>query len=144
MNINENLEELQKNQLVETLKKHSSSYAWEYTDIKGINPKYCMHHIYIEESVRPVRQRQRRMNPNLKEFFKAELQKLLNVNFIYPISYSQWVSPLIIVPNKNGKWRVCIDYKKLNKETLNIRGILRSKMGLLRKMYNQNKIYENQ
>ena len=46
------------------------------------------------------------------------MQKLLNVNFIYPISDSQWVSPLVIVPKKNGKWRVCIDYRELNKATL--------------------------
>jgi len=50
------------------------------------------------------------MNPNLREIVKEELQKLLKVNFIYPISDSQWVSPLVIVPKKNGKWRVCIDY----------------------------------
>jgi len=50
------------------------------------------------------------MNPNLREIMKEELQKLLNVNFNYPISDSQWVSSLVIVPKKNGKWRVCIDY----------------------------------
>ena len=43
---------------------------------------------------------------------------MLNVNFIYPISDSQWVSPLVIVPKKNGKWRVCIDYQELKKATL--------------------------
>jgi len=58
------------------------------------------------------------MNPNLKEKFKEELQKILNVNFIYPISDSQWVSPLVIVPKKNGKWIVCINYSELNKATL--------------------------
>ena len=58
------------------------------------------------------------MNPNLREIVKEELQKLLNVNFIYPILDSQWVSPLVIVPNKNGKWRVCIEYWELNKATL--------------------------
>ena len=46
------------------------------------------------------------------------MQKLLNVNFINPISDSQWVSPLVNVPKKNGKWRVCIDYRELNKATL--------------------------
>jgi len=40
------------------------------------------------------------------------------VNFIYLISNSQWVSYLVIVPKKNGKWRVCIDYRELNKATL--------------------------
>jgi hypothetical protein len=57
------------------------------------------------------------MNPNLKEIVKEELQKLLNVGFIYPISNSKWVSPLVIVPKKNGKWRFCVDYKALNKAT---------------------------
>jgi hypothetical protein len=42
----------------------------------------------------------------------------LDVNFIYPIYDSKWVSPLVIVPKKNGNWHLCIDYKELNKETL--------------------------
>jgi hypothetical protein len=57
------------------------------------------------------------MKPNLKEIVKEELQKLLNADFIYPISNSEWVSPLVIVPEKNGKWRVCVDYRALNKST---------------------------
>ena len=57
------------------------------------------------------------MNPNLREIVKEELQKLLNAGFIYPISDSEWVSPLVIVPKKNGKWVVCVDYRVLNKAT---------------------------
>eukprot|EP00253_Pinus_taeda_P036071 PITA_36071 len=86
--------------------------------MKGIDPKTCIHHIYIEENSRPIRQPQRRMNPDLREIVKEELQKLLNVSFSYPISDSRWVSPLVIVPKKNGKWSVCIDYRELNKATL--------------------------
>lgn len=86
--------------------------------MKGISPKTCIHQLYIQENCKPIRQPQRRMNPNLREIVKEELQKLLNVNFIYPISDSQWVSPLVIVPKNNGKWRVCIDYRELNKATL--------------------------
>jgi hypothetical protein len=57
------------------------------------------------------------MNPNLREILKEELQKLHNAGFIYPISDSEWVSPLVIVPKKNRKWRVCVDYRALNKAT---------------------------
>ena len=57
------------------------------------------------------------MNLAMKEIVKIELQKLLNVVFIYPISDSQWVSPLVVVPKKNGKWRICVDYRELNKAT---------------------------
>jgi len=118
LNINKNLEKLQQEELIKTLQKHSATFAWEYTDMKGINPKTCIHHIYIEENCRPIRQLQRRMNPNLRDIVKEELQKILNVNLIYPIADSQWVSPLVIMPKKNDKWRVCIDYRELNKATL--------------------------
>jgi len=57
------------------------------------------------------------MNPDLREILKEELQKLLNAGVIYPISDSEWVSPLVIVPKKNRKWRVCVDYRALNKST---------------------------
>ena len=118
LNINKNLEKLQQEELTKTLQKHFAAFAWECIDMKGIDPKTCIHHIYIEKNSKPINQPQRRMNPNLREIVKEKLQKLLNVNFIYPISNSQWVSPLVIVPKNNGKWRVCIDYQELNKATL--------------------------
>ena len=58
------------------------------------------------------------MNLALKDIVKDELQKLLDADFIYPISDSKWVSSLVIVPNKGGKWRICVDFWELNKETL--------------------------
>ena len=58
------------------------------------------------------------MNPALRDIVKEELQKLLDANFIYPISDNHWVSPLVIVPKKDGRWRIFIDYQKLNKSTL--------------------------
>lgn len=85
--------------------------------MKGIDPKLCMHHIYTEKDERPIRQPQRRLNPHLKDILKEELQKLLDVNFIYPISNSKWVSPLVVIPKKNGKWWICVEYIELNKGT---------------------------
>ena len=55
------------------------------------------------------------MNLALKDKVKEYLHKLLDVGFIYPISDSEWVSPLVLVPKKNGKWIICVDYQKLNK-----------------------------
>jgi hypothetical protein len=57
------------------------------------------------------------VNPALKDIIKEELQKLLPANLIYPILDSQWVSPLVIVPKKNGKWKICVDFRELNKAT---------------------------
>lgn len=38
----------------------------------------------------------------MQEVVKKEVLKLLGANIIYPISDSQWVSPIHIVPKKGG------------------------------------------
>jgi len=42
------------------------------------------------------------MNLALKNIFKEELQKLLDVGFIYPISDSEWVSLYCLCPRRTG------------------------------------------
>jgi hypothetical protein len=48
---------------------------------------------------------------------KEEIEKLLKIGFIYPVPYSEWVSPIVIVPKKNEKIRICQDFRKLNNAT---------------------------
>jgi hypothetical protein len=48
---------------------------------------------------------------------RKDLDKLLDVGFIYFIKTTQWLSPLVIVSKKNGKLRICVDYWKLNAQT---------------------------
>jgi len=74
-----------------------------------------MHHIYTEKDACPIRQPQWRLNLCLKDIVKGELQKLLDMNFTYPIFDSKRFSPLVLVPKKNEKWRIYADYRELNK-----------------------------
>ena len=90
----------------------------EYQDMYGIHPDTCTHHIYIKQGSHAIWQPQWRLNPTLHDVVKEELQKLLNVGFIYPISDSRWVSPLVVLPKKNGKWHIFVDYWALNKATM--------------------------
>lgn len=103
--------------LCSVLRKHLDAFSWDYKEIKGVHPSVYTHHIYIKEGYKHVHQPQRIMNPVLKEIVKKELQKILYAGFIYPISDREWVSPLVLVPKKNGKWRICVDYWALNKAT---------------------------
>ena len=45
---------------------------------------------------------------------KEEIDKLLECGFIYPVPYSEWVFPIVVVSKKNGKLRICQDFRKLN------------------------------
>ena len=94
-----------------------STFAWSYKDLKGIPLEVCQHHIILEEGAKPIRQCQRRLNPKYSLLVKEELDKLLDIGFIYPIPFSEWVSPIVIVPKKNRKLRICQDFCALNKVT---------------------------
>jgi hypothetical protein len=48
---------------------------------------------------------------------KKEVERLLDANFIRPCRYAEWISNIVPVYKKNGKMRVCIDFKDLNRAT---------------------------
>ena len=49
-----------------------------------------------------------------REVIKQKVDKLLAAGFIREIQYPEWLSNVVVVPKKNGKWRVCVDYSNLN------------------------------
>jgi hypothetical protein len=48
---------------------------------------------------------------------KKEVERLLDTNFVRPCRYAEWISNIVPVYNKNGKMRVCIDFRDLNRAT---------------------------
>ena len=51
----------------------------------------------------------------MKKQVEAEIQKLLDQDFIEPVNSSpEWVSPLVCVSTKNGDVRLCVDMRKAN------------------------------
>ncbi|XP_057487288.1 uncharacterized protein LOC130773354 [Actinidia eriantha] len=100
--ISSSLSEGQEESVLKVLKSHRKALGWTIADLHGISPLMCTHCIYLEEESKPVRQMQRRLNPNMKEVVRGEVLKLLDAGIIYPISDSKWVSPTQVVPKKSG------------------------------------------
>jgi hypothetical protein len=48
---------------------------------------------------------------------KQDIDKLLVAEFIESIEETTWLSPIVVVPKKNGKLKVSTCFKKLNATT---------------------------
>ncbi|RVW69075.1 hypothetical protein CK203_063723 [Vitis vinifera] len=75
--ISSSLTTTQEGCLLEILIRCKKAIGWKISDLKGISPLVCTHHIYMEEEAKPVRQPQRRLNPHMQEVVRAEVLKLL-------------------------------------------------------------------
>lgn len=100
-------------------KNYIQVFGCTYKYLRGVLPEDYEHKIVLEEDVTPMRQRQYRMNSKYSLLVKKEIDKLLGVGFIYKVPFSEWVSPIVVVPKKNGKLRICQDFCKLNSITRN-------------------------
>nr|GEZ01476.1 reverse transcriptase domain-containing protein [Tanacetum cinerariifolium] len=76
--------------LINVLKSRKKAIAWKLTDIRGIDPEFCSHKILLEEDYSPKVQSQRMVNPKIHNIINKEVEKLLDVGLIYPISDSPW------------------------------------------------------
>lgn len=43
-----------------------------------------------------------------------KVEKLFDARFIREVAYPNWLTNVVVVPKKLGKWRVCVDYTNLN------------------------------
>ena len=96
--------------LLETHREYKDIFAWSYKDLKGVDLSICQHTIPMKEDAKPRKQRPYPYNENFGQKIKEEIDKLLDAEFIYEIEHTaSWVSPIVVVPKKNGKIRVCVN-----------------------------------
>ena len=81
--------------------------------MKGVDPEVCQHTIPMRDDAKPSKQRPYSYNDNFAQKIDEEINKLKEAGFIYEIEHTEWVSPLVVVPKKNGKLRVCVNLKEV-------------------------------
>jgi len=112
--ISESLSLIEKEELIMLIKEYIDIFAWSYEDMPGLDPQVAMHRLNIKPDVKPVKQQQRRFPPNVMEAIEAEVHKLIAYGFIWEEQHLDWVANIVPVLKKNGKIRICIDYRDLN------------------------------
>ncbi|UYV67845.1 hypothetical protein LAZ67_5002210, partial [Cordylochernes scorpioides] len=74
-----------------------------------------MHRISTGDHL-PTKQRPYRVAPAERQIIQEEVNKMEEIGIIQP-SASPWASPVVLVRKKDGSWRFCVDYRRLNKIT---------------------------
>ena len=72
--------------------------------------------LHIDEAVTPVAQPVRRIPFHIRKKVSDELDNLERQGIIEKVKgATPWVSPLVIIPKKNGDVRLCVDMRMANK-----------------------------
>ena len=74
-------------------------------------------HSIITTPEKPIKLKSYKLSKEHSDILKEGIISLLNKGLIIP-SHSPWSFPVLLVRKKNRKWRLCIDYRKLNEITI--------------------------
>ncbi|GJX01611.1 putative reverse transcriptase domain-containing protein [Tanacetum coccineum] len=87
-------------------------------DLPGLPPmRQVEFQIDLVPGAAPVARAPYRLTPSELQELSTQLQELSDKGFIR-LSFSPWGSPILFVKKKDGSFRMCIDYRKLNNVTV--------------------------
>lgn len=81
----------------------------------GIDLNIVCHPLSLDPSLKPATQRKCKDGKEKIKEVTEEIEKLLKFGSIQEIKYPTWLSNIVTVKKKSGKWCMCIDFTDLNK-----------------------------
>ena len=106
-----------KERLSKLLKEYKDCFAWDYDEMPGLSRSIVEHRLPLVQNAKAVKQPSRRFALDIILKIKEEIERLLKAKFIRTARYVHWISNIVPVMKKNGKLRVCIDFRDLNNAT---------------------------
>ncbi|UYV78663.1 hypothetical protein LAZ67_16002321, partial [Cordylochernes scorpioides] len=109
--INEDLTLSQKNELRQVLSKYSDLFS------SKLGKTNLAKHRIDTENAKPIKHKPYRVSPKERDIIKEQIQDMLQEGVIRASS-GPWAFPVILVRKRDGNWRFCVDYRKLNSITV--------------------------
>ena len=85
ISISANLTEKEKSELVLLLKEFKDVFAWDYSEMLGLDPGLIAHTLNVDPQAKPVAQPAKIFHIEIEGKIVKEVQKLLAAGFIKPI-----------------------------------------------------------
>ncbi|GJW26989.1 reverse transcriptase domain-containing protein, partial [Tanacetum coccineum] len=81
----------------------------------GVPRHTAEHRLNVREGCSPIRQKKRGQVPERNKAIQEEVEKLVDARIMKEVHYHNWVSNPVMVKKNDGNWRMCVDFKDLNK-----------------------------
>nr|XP_054592228.1 uncharacterized protein LOC129157094 [Nothobranchius furzeri] len=109
----QNLTSQQQDRLQALLHKWKKAFADDEEDFGQTD--LVQHRIHTGDAP-PIKERYRPLPPSMYQEIKLLLTDMLEKGVVRE-SCSPWAAPIVLVKKKDGSWRFCVDYRKLNSVT---------------------------
>ncbi|XP_076884421.1 uncharacterized protein LOC143533581 [Bidens hawaiensis] len=101
--------------LKQLLIEYIDVFAWQPSDMTGVPHHMSQHSLNTYWNTEPVVQKRRALGREGVDAMNEQVQDFLKAGIIRPTRYQTWVANPVMVKKSNGAWRMCIDFKDLNK-----------------------------
>ncbi|GJR08489.1 reverse transcriptase domain-containing protein [Tanacetum coccineum] len=101
--------------LCELLRRNLDIFSCKPEDMTGVPRHLAEHRLNVREGCLPVRQKKRSKSPERNKEIQEEVAKLVDTRIMKEVHYHSWLSNHTMVKNHDDNWRMCVDFKDLNK-----------------------------
>ncbi|XP_042404693.1 uncharacterized protein LOC121994865 [Zingiber officinale] len=94
--------------------------TWEEVQLypehpERVKPEVAEHKLHLLPDAQLVKQKKRNFSDDQNKIIKAEVDQLRKVGHVREVQFPSCLSNVVLVAKPNNKWRVCIDFRDLNK-----------------------------
>jgi hypothetical protein len=97
------LSEEQEKTLLKFLFNNKDVFAWSANDLCGVNRDVIEHSLIVDPTVRPRKQKLRKVSDDKVVGARNEVKRLLSAGVIREVTYPEWLANTVMVKKANRK-----------------------------------------
>ncbi|GJW01868.1 reverse transcriptase domain-containing protein [Tanacetum coccineum] len=113
--IGSNLTEKARVKMCNLLQRSLDVFTWTPADMTGVPRHIAEHRLNVREGCQLIRQKKRGQAAERNIAINDEVSKLVATGIMREVHYHNWLSNPVMVKKHDNGWRMCVDFKDLNK-----------------------------